>query len=41
MAANQIDNQSKPALSLDWWAVIVSLCAALLIRTGILPRIPW
>jgi hypothetical protein len=28
-------------LSLDTWAVIVALAAALLIRTGIIPRIPW
>jgi hypothetical protein len=29
------------ALSLDAWAVIVSLVAALLIRAGIISRIPW
>jgi len=29
------------ALSLDAWAVIVSLLAALLIRTGVISRIPW
>jgi hypothetical protein len=28
-------------LSLDTWAVIVALAAAILIRTGIIPRIPW
>jgi hypothetical protein len=28
-------------LSLDTWAVIVALAAALLVRTGIIPRIPW
>ena len=28
-------------LSLDIWAVLVALAAALLIRTGIIPRIPW
>jgi hypothetical protein len=28
-------------LSLDTWAVLVALAAALLIRTGIIPRIPW
>ena len=29
------------ALSLDVWAVLVSLLAALLIRTGIIHRVPW
>ena len=41
--------QSNPAgtekrgfrLSLDTWAVIVALAAALLIRAGIIPRVPW
>jgi hypothetical protein len=28
-------------LSLDTWAVILALAAALLIRAGIIPRIPW
>ena len=28
-------------LSLDTWAVLLSLLAALLIRVGILSRIPW
>ena len=31
----------KKVLSLDTWAVIVALLAALLIRTGIIPRVPW
>jgi hypothetical protein len=28
-------------LSLDTWAVLLALAAALLIRTGIIPRVPW
>jgi hypothetical protein len=28
-------------LSLDTWAVLVALAAALLIRMGVIPRIPW
>jgi hypothetical protein len=28
-------------LSIDTWAVLLSLLAALLIRAGILTRIPW
>jgi len=31
----------SPLLSLDSWAVIVALLAALLIRIGIIPRVPW
>jgi hypothetical protein len=28
-------------LSLDWWSVLIALSAAVLIRLGWLPRIPW
>ena len=28
-------------LSLDTWAVLLSLTAALLVRTGILKNVPW
>jgi hypothetical protein len=28
-------------LSLDTWAVLLALAAALLIRVGIIPRVPW
>ena len=31
----------KRLLSLDTWAVLLALVAALLIRTGVLTRIPW
>jgi hypothetical protein len=31
----------KWKLTLDWWAVILALLAAVLIRTGVLPHIPW
>jgi hypothetical protein len=38
-------NQSVPArkkgLSIDTWAVVLALGAALLIRAGILTHIPW
>ena len=33
--------KKKFALSLDTWAVIVALLAAILIRTGVIPRVPW
>jgi hypothetical protein len=28
-------------LSRDWWAVIVATVAALLVKLGVLARIPW
>jgi hypothetical protein len=28
-------------LSIDSWAVVAALLAALLIRTGVLTRVPW
>jgi hypothetical protein len=31
----------RPRISLDTWAVIFALVAALLIRTGVLKHIPW
>jgi len=35
-------NQKRPfQLSLDTWAVIVALAAALLIRADLIPRVPW
>jgi hypothetical protein len=31
----------RPKISLDTWAVVFALLAALLIRTGVLKHIPW
>jgi hypothetical protein len=31
----------KKWLSLDTWAVLIALAAALLIRAGVLTRVPW
>jgi hypothetical protein len=28
-------------LSIDWWAVLLSGVAAVLIKLGVLPHIPW
>ena len=33
--------KSAPRFSLDSWAVLVALAAAVLIRTGVIHRIPW
>ena len=33
--------RSKSYLSLDTWAVIIALLAALLVRTGLFKTIPW
>jgi hypothetical protein len=38
---SQSNEKRTSRLSLDIWAVLVALAAALLIRTGIIPRIPW
>jgi hypothetical protein len=32
---------SKPRLSLDTWAVVLSLTLALIVRIGILKAVPW
>jgi hypothetical protein len=32
---------SKPRLSLDLWAVVLSLVLALIVRIGILKTVPW
>jgi hypothetical protein len=31
----------KKLLSIDTWAVVIALAAALLIRAGIVTRVPW
>jgi hypothetical protein len=31
----------KRFLSLDTWAVLLALAAALLVRSGVLSRVPW
>jgi hypothetical protein len=43
MSASQSGSTAKKSyrLSLDTWAVIVALVAALLIRAGIITRVPW
>jgi hypothetical protein len=28
-------------MSLDWWAVLAAAAAVLLIKTGVVSRIPW
>ncbi|HEY4978597.1 MAG TPA: hypothetical protein VII25_05475 [Candidatus Acidoferrum sp.] len=40
-SAAKAEDLKKVQLSLDTWAVIISLLAALLIRTGIITRVPW
>jgi hypothetical protein len=41
MSQSKTQTAKPPLLSLDSWAVIVALLAALLIRAGIIPRVPW
>ena len=33
--------RSKSYLSLDTWAVIIAILAALLVKTGLFKTIPW
>ncbi|HTA60609.1 MAG TPA: hypothetical protein VK805_20820 [Candidatus Baltobacteraceae bacterium] len=33
--------KTAPRVSLDSWAVLIALAAAILIRAGIIHRIPW
>jgi hypothetical protein len=43
MSNSNSNNNAKigPRLSLDTWAVLLSLAAAALIRFGLIHRIPW
>jgi hypothetical protein len=38
---NQPPPTKKTYLSIDTWAVVLALAAALLIRAGILTHVPW
>ena len=33
--------REKRGLTLDWWAVLLALVLALLVRVGVLQQIPW
>ena len=37
----QSPSRSRSYLSLDTWAVILALLAALLVRTGVFKSVPW
>jgi hypothetical protein len=32
---------TRKFIGLDWWAVILALTAALAVKFGIVPNIPW
>jgi hypothetical protein len=38
---SKAQSKSNPRFSLDAWAVLIALAAAILIRTGVIHRIPW
>lgn len=38
---NAVQLRKQWRLSLDSWAVVVALLAALLIRAGVLKHVPW
>jgi hypothetical protein len=40
-ASSQTQTKSAPRISLDAWAVLLALAAAVLIRFGLIHRIPW
>jgi len=37
----QIAAKSTPFVTLDTWAVLLALVAAVLIRFGVISRVPW
>jgi hypothetical protein len=39
--ASAVSSRKSRLLSVDTWAVMAALLAALLIRAGVLTRIPW
>jgi hypothetical protein len=43
MSTNPVSLNARKTwlLSIDGWAVVAALLAALLIRTGVLTRVPW
>jgi len=43
MSSNKVSLSSRKSwkLSLDSWAVVAALLAALLIRAGVFTRVPW
>jgi hypothetical protein len=43
MSTNKVSLSSRNSwkLSLDSWAVVAALLAALLIRAGVFTRVPW
>jgi len=34
-------SEPKRRISKDWWTVLAALAAALLVKVGLLPAIPW
>ena len=40
-AAGEVGEKKRPRISLDTWAVVFSLVAALLIKFGVLKHVPW
>lgn len=41
VGANVLNSRKRWSLSLDAWAVVLALLAALLIRAGVFKQIPW
>ncbi len=39
--ATSVISKKRFTFSLDTWAVLVALLAAILVRIGLIPRVPW
>ena len=39
--ATQTEEKKSFRLSVDWWAVLLAVGAAVLVKLGVLPPIPW
>jgi hypothetical protein len=35
------ENKGGQTLSVDWWAVILALLAAIVVKMGFSPHVPW